>query len=151
MLIHHSPILPRPARGGIVVFALALVVVRALPEEHPGLYRGVQFRADSSLVLVPVTVTHRRGATITDLRPDEFTLLADNRTQPIAAFYRDDAPSAIGIVLDISGSVEAGIAREKAGSAGLPRGSERASLPSERKHRLHPETPPCKGDLQASS
>jgi Ca-activated chloride channel family protein len=64
------------------------------------------FHADSNLVLVPVTVTDRGGAYIDQLPREKFSILDDRRPQPISTFYGTDAPCALGIVLDISGSVK---------------------------------------------
>jgi Ca-activated chloride channel family protein len=73
-----------------------------------------QFRVDSRLILVPVTVTDGRGANITGLRQDSFTLLDNGQTQPITAFFMEDAPCTVGLVVDTSGSVRNSITWEKA-------------------------------------
>ena len=73
-----------------------------------------QFRTDASLVLVPVTVTDRRGSNIKGLGVESFTVLDNRQPQPIAAFYSEDAPSSIGIVLDVSGSTRNILEQEKA-------------------------------------
>jgi Ca-activated chloride channel family protein len=76
--------------------------------DHP------QFRADTRLILVPITVTDGRGSNIQGLRADSFTILDNRRPQPIVAFYSEDAPSSIGIVLDVSGSTKGILDQEKA-------------------------------------
>jgi Ca-activated chloride channel family protein len=63
------------------------------------------FRADSQLVLVPVTVTDRDGKTIQGLRAQDFDIRDDQTPQRIVSFSSEDAPSSVGIVLDISGSM----------------------------------------------
>jgi Ca-activated chloride channel family protein len=63
------------------------------------------FRADGTLVLVPVTVVDRRGAIVNGLASDAFTLTEDGVRQPLRAFSEEDAPVSIGIVLDLSGSM----------------------------------------------
>jgi Ca-activated chloride channel family protein len=73
-----------------------------------------QFRADTRLILVPVTVTDGRGSSIPGLRADTFTVLDNRRPQPIVAFYSEDKPSSIGIVLDVSGSTKGILDQEKA-------------------------------------
>jgi len=67
--------------------------------------RAQEFRVDCDLVLVPVTVTDGRGASISGLSKESFTVLDDRRPQPIAAFYTEDAPCTVGLVMDASGSV----------------------------------------------
>jgi len=63
------------------------------------------FRADGTLVLVPVTVVDDRGAIVNGLASDAFTLIEDGVRQPVRAFSEEDAPVSIGIVLDLSGSM----------------------------------------------
>jgi Ca-activated chloride channel family protein len=63
------------------------------------------FRADGTLVLVPVTVTDHRGAIVNGLASDAFTLTEDGVQQPLRAFSEEDAPVSIGVVLDLSGSM----------------------------------------------
>jgi Ca-activated chloride channel family protein len=63
------------------------------------------FRADGTLVLVPVTVLDRRGAIVQGLTSDAFTLTEDGVRQPLQAFSEEDAPVSIGVVLDLSGSM----------------------------------------------
>jgi Ca-activated chloride channel family protein len=73
-----------------------------------------QFRAAANLILVPFTVTDARGRTIQGLGQENFTVLEDRQPQRIVAFYADDAPVSVGIVLDVSGSTAGILAREKA-------------------------------------
>ncbi len=63
------------------------------------------FRADSTLVLVPVTVVDRRGAIVNGLASDVFTLTENGVRQTIGSFSEEDAPVSIGIVFDLSGSM----------------------------------------------
>ncbi len=71
------------------------------------------FSVSSGLVLVPVTVVDRMGANVGGLTKENFTVLDDRRPQPIAAFYSEDAPCSVGVVLDVSGSVEGALDWEK--------------------------------------
>lgn len=75
---------------------------------------SLRIRVDTSLVLIPVTVTDRWGATIHGLGQDSFTVLDDGQPQPISVFYKEDAPVSVGLVLDISGSIKNRIGLEKA-------------------------------------
>ena len=77
-------------------------------------YVDNQFRADTSLVLVPVTVTDFRSANINGLGKESFAVLDNGRPQPISVFYMEDAPCSIGIVLDVSGSMRNTLNLEKA-------------------------------------
>ncbi|MGB7760625.1 MAG: VWA domain-containing protein, partial [Bryobacteraceae bacterium] len=62
-------------------------------------------RADVNLVLVPTVVTDRKGATVSGLTRDNFTLLENKVPQPIVALSNQDTPCSVGIVLDLSGSM----------------------------------------------
>jgi len=62
-------------------------------------------RADVKMVLVPVTVTDRRGAPVSGLEQKSFTVLEDKVPQKIVSFSSEDTPSSVGVVLDISGSM----------------------------------------------
>ena len=63
------------------------------------------FRADSELVLIPAFVTDRDGHTIVDLLPEDFALEEDGRAQEILSVSRWEAPAAIGVIFDASGSM----------------------------------------------
>ena len=73
-----------------------------------------RFRIDTSLILVPVTVTDFRSANINGLSKESFAVLDNGRPQPISVFYTDDAPCSIGVVLDVSGSMRNMLNLEKA-------------------------------------
>jgi Ca-activated chloride channel family protein len=62
-------------------------------------------RADVNLVLVPAVVTDRKGAVVSGLTRDSFTVLEDRVAQPIVSLSSQEAPCSIGIVLDLSGSM----------------------------------------------
>src|SRR4029077_12139082 len=55
-----------------------------------------RFRTDTSLVLVPVTVTDFRSAIINDLGKDSFAVFDNGKPQPISAFYMEDVPCSVG-------------------------------------------------------
>jgi len=61
--------------------------------------------AHLELVLVPVTVTDGKGATITGLEREHFTLLQDNVPQNILWFARQDVPCTVDIIVGAEGSV----------------------------------------------
>ena len=63
------------------------------------------YRAGTGLVLVPVTVTDRRGKTIQGLRKNDFTVLDELVPQEIVSFAGEDSPTSIELVLDFSGSI----------------------------------------------
>jgi Ca-activated chloride channel family protein len=92
--------------GSVVTVAALVLAVwpssaqKYLTSEFPA------FRADSALVLVPVTVVDRRGSIVNGLASDAFVLTEDGVRQPIRSFSEEDAPVSMGIVLDLSGSMK---------------------------------------------
>jgi len=67
---------------------------------------GYQFRVATRTVRVPASVTDKKGRPVTDLKREEFRLLEDGESQPIVFFSSDRKPLRIGILLDVSGSME---------------------------------------------
>jgi Ca-activated chloride channel family protein len=73
--------------------------------------RATSLQVNVDLVLVPVTVTDRKGATVNGLSASEFSLREDNAIRPVISVSKEDVPSSIGIIVDLSGSM--------AGKAGM--------------------------------
>ena len=63
------------------------------------------FRIESDLVLVPVSVTDSRNHTVIGLERNAFRLFENQTEQQIVQFAREDAPLSVGIVFDMSGSM----------------------------------------------
>ena len=64
------------------------------------------FRADSNLVVIPVSVTDTVNRFVLGLRKEDFKLLDNGVEQSIAHFSGEDVPLSIGIAFDISGSMD---------------------------------------------
>lgn len=62
-------------------------------------------RVESSLVLIPVTVTDPLNRFVTGLDKENFRLLEDKSEQRITHFASEDAPLSVGLVFDTSGSM----------------------------------------------
>ncbi len=62
-------------------------------------------RVDTSLVLIPVTVSDRLNRPVTGLEKENFRLYDDTVEQAITHFAMDDSPVAVGLVFDTSGSM----------------------------------------------
>jgi len=69
------------------------------------LHTGIQFRVDTNLVLVPLTVTDPMDRLVTGLEKQNFSIFEDNHAENIRTFACDDAPVSIGVILDLSGSM----------------------------------------------
>jgi Ca-activated chloride channel homolog len=86
--------------------ALATVALLLLP-------RGVNilgqelpvFSADSELVVVHVTVKDRRGAYVSALPQEAFSVVEDGRAQTVRFFTDTDTPVTVGLLVDSSASI----------------------------------------------
>jgi len=68
--------------------------------------RRADLRIDTTLVLVPVSVTiAATGKLLTGLEKENFELTEDKTAQEIATFGSEDVPLSVGIVFDCSGSM----------------------------------------------
>ena len=74
---------------------------------------GIQFRVDTNIVLVPLTVTDPMDRLVTGLEKQNFVVLEDNHSQNIRTFACDDAPVSIGVILDLSGSMSNKVVRAR--------------------------------------
>ena len=68
-------------------------------------------RTDTSLVLVPVTVTDSMERFVTGLKQDNFQLFEDKKPQTIQHFSTEELPVSIGLIVDTSGSMGDKVAR----------------------------------------
>jgi Ca-activated chloride channel family protein len=100
-----------PAAAGqgseAAVHIVPRVKSRPSPSVSPSLKthtRPIQVSVD--LVLVPVTVTDPIGRIVTGLEKHNFTVYDDKHKQAVRYFSSEDAPFSMGIVLDVSGSMQ---------------------------------------------
>ncbi len=63
------------------------------------------FRADSTLVLVPVSVTDPSNRYVLGLAKEDFRIFEDDVEQKVTHFSNEDAPLSIGLLVDTSGSM----------------------------------------------
>ena len=82
-------IVPRAKRGEVV---------------SPDAPRG-NIRVDSTLVLIPVTVTDPLNRFVTGLDRENFRIFEDKNEQKVTHFASEDAPLSVGVVFDTSGSM----------------------------------------------
>src|SRR5580692_5777856 len=69
------------------------------PDESP------RFNVDTTLVLIPATVTDPSNRFVLGLRKEDFHVFEDGVEQTIAHFSGEDAPLSIGLLFDASGSM----------------------------------------------
>jgi Ca-activated chloride channel family protein len=74
---------------------------------------GQTIRVDVDLVLVPVTVTDPLDRLVTGLEKENFQIFDNNVQQTIKSFSIEDAPVSIGIVFDLSGSMQSKFIRAR--------------------------------------
>jgi Ca-activated chloride channel family protein len=75
--------------------------------------RVQELQVNVNLVLVPVSVTDPMNRLVTGLEKDNFQLFDNNTGQVIKSFATEDAPISIGIVFDLSGSMQGKFARAR--------------------------------------
>lgn len=75
---------------------------------------NVEFRVDTNLVLIPLTVTDPMDRLVTGLEKQNFAILEDNRPENIRTFSCDDAPVSVGVIMDLSGSMSNKVVRARA-------------------------------------
>src|SRR5229473_6423212 len=71
----------------------------------PDTVRRGNIRVDSTLVLIPVTVTDPLNRFVTGLERENFRLFEDKSEQKLTHFASEDAPLSVGLVFDTSGSM----------------------------------------------
>jgi Ca-activated chloride channel homolog len=100
-------------RPVIVVAALAFLGMSAIGRSQQP---SQPFRTGIDLVTIPVTVTDKRGALVTGLTADDFTLIEDGQPQAISYFAIGSGDRAsrqelhLGLLLDVSQSMADDIA-----------------------------------------
>ncbi len=79
-----------------VALALALLL---------SLTASAQIHVDSTLVVIPVTVTDAQHRFVLGLEKSDFTLFEDGVEQKVSQFAGEDAPISAGLLVDTSGSM----------------------------------------------
>src|ERR1700674_4633862 len=75
--------------------------------------RRADIRVDTTLVLIPVTVTDPMSRFVTGLDKENFKLFEDKIEQEIVQFSSEDAPLSVGIAFDTSGSMGAKLQKSR--------------------------------------
>jgi Ca-activated chloride channel homolog len=90
---------------GVVAGILMFTLAPTLRAQEATRSQSFALRADVKMILVPVTVMDRKGATVNGLGLSSFTVLDDKVPQKIVSFSNEDVPCSVGLVLDLSGSM----------------------------------------------
>jgi Ca-activated chloride channel family protein len=83
------------------------------PGEHAPDPSTKPLHVDVNLVLVPLTVTDPRDRLVTGLEKENFQVFDNGAPQTIKSFATEDAPLSIGIVFDLSGSMQSKFLRAR--------------------------------------
>jgi Ca-activated chloride channel family protein len=75
--------------------------------------RDARIRVDVNLVLVPATVTDPMNRLVTGLEKENFEIYDNNIGQVIKSFSTEDAPVTIGVIFDLSGSMNSKFMRAR--------------------------------------
>ncbi len=75
--------------------------------------QGKTIQVNADLVLVPLTVTDPQNRLVTGLERTNFQLFDSNSPQTIKSFATEDAPLSIGIIFDLSGSMQSKFVRAR--------------------------------------
>ncbi|HEY7389912.1 MAG TPA: VWA domain-containing protein [Bryobacteraceae bacterium] len=86
-------------RAFVLCAALGTFAACAFSQTEPA------FRADTTLVLVPVTVTDPANRYVLGIPKESFHLYEDGVEQKVTHFSTEDAPLSVGLIVDVSGSM----------------------------------------------
>ena len=76
-----------------------------------------RFNVDTTLVLIPANVTDPLNRFVLGLQKQDFHLFEDGAEQTIAHFSGEDTPLSVGLVFDISGSMDIKLERSREAAA----------------------------------
>ena len=97
---------PTPAAAGPSAAPASAVASPDVGTPSVGLKTASRpLRVDTTLVLVPVTVTDPMNRLVTGLERENFTLAEGSQGQQIRTFSSEDAPLSLGVIFDLSGSM----------------------------------------------
>ena len=98
----------RNSNRGAIILAVVMIAPILLDAQQPEVSGSVPtFRTEVDLLSVAVRVTDRKDNEIHGLLAAQFSLYEDGIPQKIAFFDAGDEPVSLGILLDVSGSMEA--------------------------------------------
>jgi VWFA-related protein len=90
-------------------FVVSVLLAGAILAQAQSPDPGIDIRVDTTLVLIPVTVTDARNRFVLGLDKQDFRVLEDGKEQKVRQFSGEDAPLSIGLLVDVSGSMGAKI------------------------------------------
>jgi VWFA-related protein len=94
-------------------------------QEPGGENGGYKFGVNVDLVMMYTSVFDKNGRFISGLEKKDFNVYEDGVRQEIASFSREDVPISMGIILDLSGSMESKIDRINSAARAFIKASNR--------------------------
>jgi Ca-activated chloride channel family protein len=91
--------------GGATLWSQPMLDIRA-SRTAPDRFPAPDLRVDVNMVLLPVIVTNRAGAAVEGLTASSFAVLENNTPVPITSFGSEDIACSLGVVVDLSGSMQ---------------------------------------------
>jgi Ca-activated chloride channel family protein len=79
--------------------------IKPAPKSDPDKSPAPHLKVDTSLVLVPMTVTDKLGRPVLGMEKENFRVFDNQVEQSIAQLSMEDDPVAVGFIFDISGSI----------------------------------------------
>jgi VWFA-related protein len=102
-----------PLLAVVKTVPIAILVFTALARPMPA-QDSPSIKVDVNVVNILCTVYDQRGALVTDLKKEDFTIFENGRPQPIRYFAREtDLPLTLAMMVDVSGSVARFVELEK--------------------------------------
>jgi Ca-activated chloride channel homolog len=109
MLSHHKLFLLSALSLFPALWVAAWAQGPVVPRPKPGAKLEIgpkaNIRVDSTLVLIPVTVTDPMNRFVTGLEKENFKVFEDKKEQEVVQFSSEDAPLSVGVIFDASGSM----------------------------------------------
>ena len=94
---------------------------------------GYTFKAQTELVLVNVTVRDKKGNPVRDLKPEDFTVLEDNKPQKVATFDIENTENTPQVPLQQADLLSAPAKKTRASTSGAPTASSQESAIKDRR------------------
>jgi VWFA-related protein len=94
---------------------------------------GYTFKAQTELVVVNVTVREQSGSPVRDLKPEDFTVLEDNKPQKVATFDIENTQNVQQVPMQQANLLSAPVPKTKTSAAAAPAASAQESAIKDRR------------------
>jgi VWFA-related protein len=94
---------------------------------------GYTFKSQTELVLVNVTVRDKTGNPVRDLKPEDFTVIEDNKPQKVATFDIENTENTPAVPMQQANLLSTPVKKTKTGAADAPAASAQESSIKDRR------------------